>query len=366
MVMNRLFKNFYTDKRVLVTGDTGFKGSWLCIWLHELGAHVYGYALPAKTPDDNFVRSKLSDVIHHIDGDVRDDKKLADYVSEIQPQIAFHLAAQPLVLESYKNPQETFSTNLMGTVNFFEAVRKTSHVKAAVIITSDKCYQNNDWVWGYRESDPMGGNDPYSASKGCAELITHAYVKSFFSTDHACAVASARAGNVIGGGDWAEHRIVPDIFRALHAGQPVLVRNPNAIRPWQHVLEPLSGYLLLASKLYAEGKSYSGGWNFGPPDENQYTVLEVVQEIIKRAGKGTYRILEETEKPHEANVLKLDVSKSSQYLDWQSVLTFDETMDFTVSGYHEDTQGDLYSKRVAEIDGYNQRLRARNLKSKNV
>lgn len=358
--MNSPFEDFFKNKRVVVTGDTGFKGSWLCIWLHELGAQVYGYALPAKTPHDNFVKTGLSDVIHHVDGDVRDEKKLFDFFSQAKPHIAFHLAAQPLVIKSYQNPHETFSTNLMGTVNFFEAVRKTSTVKAAVNITSDKCYRNNDWVWGYRESDPMGGNDPYSASKGCAELITYAYEKSFFNSDGSGALASARAGNVIGGGDWAEYRIVPDIFRALNNGQPVLIRNPDAVRPWQHVLESLSGYLALASKLYTDGKAFSGGWNFGPPDQNNHTVLEVVQKIIKKTGKGSYRILEDASKLHEANILKLDISKSSQLLGWRSILTFDETLEFTVSGYQDHLLDNLYASRVAEINKYSQQTLERN------
>ena len=351
--MNPRFDNLFQDKRVLVTGDTGFKGSWLCIWLHELGAHVYGYALPPHTPDDNFVTTNLSDIVHHADGDVRDLARLTAYFSEVQPHIAFHLAAQSLVLESYEHPYDTFSTNLMGTVNFFEAVRHCPSVTAAINITSDKCYQNDDSTRTYRESDPMGGDDPYSASKGCAELITRAYEASFFSPDGACAVASARAGNVIGGGDWAKHRLVPDIFRALHAREPVLLRHPNATRPWQHVLEPLGGYLLLASRLYAEGKSFSGPWNFGPSDHSTHSVLELVQGIIKKLGTGAYRILDDRPQPHEALSLRLDASKSITRLGWQPALTFDDTLNFTVTGYRDDANRvDMYSKRVAQIERY--------------
>ena len=275
--MKNLFKGIFNNKKVLITGDTGFKGSWLAIWLLELGADVYGYALSPKTNADNFVVTELDRKINHKTGDIRNKENLLKYFNEVKPDFAFHLAAQPLVLESYSNPHYTFETNLMGTVNFFEAVRNTDSVKAAINITSDKCYKNHDWVWGYRENDPMGGKDPYSSSKGCSELITDSYLNSFFINSK-CNIASARAGNVIGAGDWAENRIVPDYFRALQRNKKLVVRNPKSTRPWQHVLEPLSGYLMLASRLY-ENKKFCGGWNFGPKDEMNYTVQELLNEI---------------------------------------------------------------------------------------
>jgi len=350
----QLFNDIYKNKRVLITGDTGFKGSWLAIWLKELGAEVYGYALPPKREIDNFVTCRLNEKIHHIDGDIRDLDKLVNYFENVKPEIALHLAAQPIVLDSYKDPHYTFETNIMGTVNFFEAVRKTKSLRAAVNVTSDKCYQNNEWVWGYRESDPMGGKDPYSASKGCSELITTAYLNSYFSKDSNCAIASARAGNVIGGGDWAEYRIVPDFFRAIIRNEKLIIRNPNATRPWQHVLEPLSGYLLLASKLYEEGDKYSGGWNFGPLDQSNYKVTELIEKIIEYYGKGDVVFDDNnSEKVYEANMLKLDISKATWKLKWKPVLNFEELIRFTVDGYTAElTEKNIYSKRVKQISEY--------------
>jgi len=350
----KLFNNIYKNKKVLITGDTGFKGSWLAIWLKELGADVYGYALPPKREEDNFVRCGLREKINHVDGDIRDLKKLVNYFNEVQPEIAFHFAAQPIVLESYDGPHYTFETNVMGTVNFFEAVRNTKSVKAIVNITSDKCYQNNEWVWGYRESDPMGGKDPYSASKGCSELVTTAYLNSFFYKDSHCAITSARAGNVIGGGDWADYRIIPDFFRAVKKNEKLIIRNPYATRPWQHVLEPLSGYLLLASKLYEKGNKFSGGWNFGPLDQSNYKVSELIEKITEYYGKGDV-IFEEnnSEKLHEANMLKLDISKAIWNLKWNPVLGFDELIKFTVDGYKAELEGkELYNERVGQIKNY--------------
>jgi CDP-glucose 4,6-dehydratase len=348
-----MFQNIFENKKVLITGDTGFKGSWLAIWLNQLGAKVYGYALPPKNSFDNFVLCDLDKKINHLDGDIRDLEKLLNYFKEISPDFAFHLAAQPLVLESYKNPHYTFETNILGTVNFFESVRNTPSVKAALNITSDKCYQNNEWVWGYRENDPMGGNDPYSASKGCSELVTSSYLNSFFMGNSHCAIASARAGNVIGGGDWAENRIIPDFFKAILNKEKLNVRNPNATRPWQHVLEPLGGYILLASKLFLEGNRFSGGWNFGPSDNLNYKVSELVNSIIKYLGKGDVSFIENTEKPHEANMLKLDISKSSLNLKWKPVLNFDQLIEFTVNGYNVQLNNeDLFKDRIKQIDDY--------------
>ncbi len=348
-----LFNNIYKNKKVLLTGDTGFKGSWLAIWLKELGAEVYGYSLPPQRKEDNFVKCNLNEIIHHLDGDIRDLKKLNKYFEEVKPDIAFHLAAQPIVLESYNNPHYTFETNIMGTVNFFESVRQTNSVKAALNITSDKCYQNNEWVWGYRENDPMGGKDPYSASKGCSELVTNCYLNSFFTNNTHCSIASLRAGNVIGGGDWAEYRIVPDFFRAINNKEKLLIRNPNATRPWQHVLEPLSGYLLLASKLFSDGNKYSGGWNFGPLDQSNHKVSELIEAVTKYYGKGEVVFDDSSEKLHEANMLKLDISKAQWNLKWNPVLNFEELIKFTVDGYTSEFQTDsIYEKRKQQIQDY--------------
>ena len=276
-----LFSNTFKGKKVLVTGHTGFKGSWMCIWLKELGADVYGYALEPLTAQDNFVSTGLQNHIHHKIGDVRNKEELLSYFTAVQPDMAFHLAAQPLVIASYEDPHYNFETNLMGTVNFFEAVRATKSVKVAINVTTDKCYQNNEWIWGYRENDAMGGDDPYSASKGCSELITQSYIQSFFKALGTANVASGRAGNVIGGGDWADNRIIPDIIRAHVNGSTVVVRNPDSVRPWQFVLEPVYGYMKLAEKLLTEGKTFDGGWNFGPAAYENYNVREVANEVRK-------------------------------------------------------------------------------------
>ena len=352
-INNTLYGNIYRGKNVLLTGDTGFKGSWLAIWLKELGAEVYGYALPPKTEEDNYVITGLQNQIHHKDGDVRSTKDLIAFFKEVQPDIAFHLAAQALVLDSYDNPAETFNTNVQGTVNFFEAVRKTPSVKAAVNITSDKCYRNNEWERGYKEDDPMGGKDPYSASKGCSELVTASYLNSFFSAGETCNVASARAGNVIGGGDRAENRIVPDFFRALKSGNPLIIRNPLSVRPWQHVLEPLGGYLFLGQKLYSEGKKYSGGWNFGPEEHNHHTVKELIDILSASFPEGKYEEATSKQKLHEAALLYLDITKAKQQLGWKPVLSFEETASFTARGYMDELEGgNVYDKRILQIKEY--------------
>ena len=352
--MADLFGNIYKDKKVLVTGDTGFKGSWLCIWLKELGAHVYGYALPPLTSDDNFVTAGLKNQIHHTDGDIRNKEVLQKYFNEVQPDITFHLAAQPLVIESYQNPHYNFETNIMGTVNFFEAVRNCPSVKVAINVTTDKCYQNNEWEWGYRENEAMGGNDPYSASKGCSELVTHAYLKSFFSKQNTAAIASARAGNVIGGGDWAENRIIPDIIRAFKNNTAAIIRNPDSVRPWQFVLEPLSGYLQLASKLYTDGKKYSGGWNFGPSAYENYMVSDVISEIKKIIPGIQIDIQSDVVKHHEAGLLKLDITKAVNQLQWKPRLNLSQNIEFAIEGYMQEIQNpkDLYQNRVSQIKKY--------------
>lgn len=357
----RLFNNVYRGKKVLLTGDTGFKGSWLAIWLRELGAEVYGFALPPKTKKNNYVISGLHKLIHHKDGDIRSSEELYAFFREVQPDFAFHLAAQALVLDSYSSPAETFHTNVLGTVHFFEAIRKTSSVKAAVNITSDKCYQNKEQERGYRESDPMGGKDPYSASKGCAELVTSSYLSSFFQNRDTCNIASARAGNVIGGGDRAENRIIPDFFKSVSEKSPLLIRNPFSVRPWQHVLEPLGGYLLLGERLYLEGKQYSGGWNFGPEESNHHTVKELIDTLITFCPEGSYVSSGEKQALHEAGLLKLDISKAENELGWKPVLNFDETVEFTAKGYIAETQTDnIYSHRLSQIENYIQRAIHRN------
>ena len=356
-----MFKDVFWNKKILITGDTGFKGSWLSIWLRYLGAEVFGYALPPKTKNDNFVVTQLESKIKHYDGDVRDYQKLLGYFQEVKPDFAFHLAAQPLVIDSYEKPQYTFETNLMGTVNFFEAVRLTDSVKVAINITSDKCYQNNEWIWGYRENDPMGGKDPYSASKGGSELITQAYLNSFFSKEGTASIASARAGNVIGGGDWADYRIVPDFFKALANEEPLQLRNPEATRPWQHVLEPLSGYLNLAMRLYLDGKEYSGGWNFGPIGTTNQSVRTLVEKMIEISGKGSYDAPEFDDKFHEASLLNLDISKAMHFLNWKPVLNFDETVKMTVDGYLLKEKNDIYDNRIKQIKQYCELAEERNI-----
>jgi len=349
-----LFNNTFKNKKILVTGDTGFKGSWMCIWLKELGADVYGYALPPLTKKDNFVTTNLSEKINHQDGDVRNLEQLKSYFNTVQPDIAFHLAAQPLVIESYQNPHYNFETNLMGTVNFFEAVRDCTSVKVAINITTDKCYQNNEWLWGYRENDAMGGDDPYSASKGCSELITNSYIKSFFTKEGTAHVASGRAGNVIGGGDWADNRIIPDMMRAHESNQISEIRNPNSVRPWQFVLEPIFGYLKLAEKLLTEGKKFAGGWNFGPSAFENYSVGDVVNEVKKIIPSIKIDAPLSAEKLHEAGLLKLDITKAVNYLGWKPKLNFEETIKSTIEGYLDELSNlnNIYDCRVNQIKSY--------------
>ncbi|MDU4961139.1 MAG: CDP-glucose 4,6-dehydratase [Sporomusaceae bacterium] len=314
-------QKFWRSKRVFVTGHTGFKGSWLCLWLHSLGAQVTGYALTPPTQPSLYEVAKLEKLVDSVIGDVRDYPHLCAALQAAQPDIVVHMAAQPLVRESYKQPVETYAINVMGTVHLLEAVRQCGSVKAVINVTTDKCYENKEWVWGYREDEPMGGYDPYSNSKGCSELVTAAYRNSFFHPAdygrHGVAIASARAGNVIGGGDWAADRLIPDCIRSLERGEPVLIRSPHAIRPWQHVLEPLSGYLLLAEKLYTDGVAYSEGWNFGPDDSDAKPVEWLVERMCELWGGDAGYTLDDGEHPHEAHYLKLDCSKAKMRLGWQ-------------------------------------------------
>jgi len=325
-------EQFWTDKRVFITGHSGFKGGWLAIWLSNLGAIVKGYSLNPPTAPSLFGSAEIEKLIESEMGDIRDTKALEASMKLFQPEIVFHLAAQPLVRLSYEVPVETFSTNVMGTVNVLEAIRDNACIKAVVVVTSDKCYENKEWHWGYRESEPLGGYDAYSASKACAELVTHSYRQSFFEDGGAplCVVASARAGNVIGGGDWAADRLMPDILRNLQRGTPIVIRNPNAIRPWQHVLEPLSGYMILAKLLYESGREYAQAWNFGPPETGAKSVQWMVEEVIGQWGSGRWEF-EGGDHPHEATYLKLDCSMARHELGWMPVWNPVEALAATVN-----------------------------------
>ncbi len=355
-MMNHSLGNFYKGKRVLVTGHTGFKGSWLTIWLKELGAEVIGYSLDPKTDNDNFVLSGLEDRITDIRGDIKNYTQLADVFEKYQPEIVFHLAAQPLVRLSYEFPRETFEDNVMGTINVLECVRNTQSVKVCVNITSDKCYDNKEWIWGYKETDPMGGYDPYSASKGCSELVISSYINSFFNPSaysiHQKVVASVRAGNVIGGGDWSENRIIPDCIRALESGRPIEIRNPHSVRPWQHVLEPLSGYLWLASQMQCDPEKYAGAWNFGPNDESIITVADVVGKVIDHYGKGSWSDQSLPGQLHEAKLLNLDCSKAKFLLKWKPTLDMEQCIELVVDWYKKYKDTEVYELCVNEINQF--------------
>lgn len=348
---------FWKDKRVLMTGHTGFKGSWLSLWLQSMGAQAVGYALAPPTNPSLFETAEVAKGMTSIIGDIRDLEHLRKVFIEHQPQIVIHMAAQPLVRYSYIEPVETYSTNVMGTVNLLEAVRSTKSVKVVVNVTTDKCYENREWAWGYRENEAMGGYDPYSSSKGCAELVTAAYRNSYFHPDkyqeHGVAIASGRAGNVIGGGDWADDRLIPDIMRAITVGKPVHIRNPHAIRPWQHVLEPLSGYLILAQKLYEEGAAFAEGWNFGPNDEDAKPVQWIVEQLTKSWGEGASWVLDGGEHPHEAHYLKLDCSKAKSRLDWHPRWHLDDALKEIVEWQRANQDGkDVREVTLKQIQRY--------------
>jgi len=309
-------KSFWQGKRVLVTGHTGFKGGWLSLWLESLGAHVSGFALDPETTPNFFTVTEMNSRIDSHIGDVREFAVVKSVLNKLKPEIIFHLAAQPLVRFSYNQPVETYATNVMGVVHLLESARQVGHVKAIVNVTTDKCYENKEWLWGYRENEPMGGYDPYSSSKGCSELVTQAYRQSFLSASN-IHLASARAGNVIGGGDWSLDRLVPDLLKALEQNKSALIRNPHSVRPWQHVLEPLFGYLSLAQKLYEEGgEEFAQAWNFGPNDSDTRPVGWIADQLVKLWGKGASWTLDGQDHPHEANYLKLDISKAKAKLGW--------------------------------------------------
>lgn len=314
-VLAKTNSTFWQGKRVLLTGHTGFKGSWLSLWLQSMNATLRGVALPPPTEPALFEVARVAEGMEHRIADIRDFAEVRAQFAEFRPEIVIHMAAQPLVRLSYRQPIETYATNVMGTLHVLEAARQAGSVKAIVNITTDKCYENREWVWGYREDEPMGGHDPYSNSKGCAELVSSAYRKSFLK-EAGIAMATARAGNVIGGGDWALDRLLPDILRALQEKHAVPIRNPHAIRPWQHVLEPLSGYLLLAERLYSQGQTYAEGWNFGPQDEDARPVQWIVENLCESWGDSASWSLQPGNHPHEANFLKLDISKARQRLQW--------------------------------------------------
>lgn len=317
--------SFWKGKRVFVTGHTGFKGGWLCLWLEMMGSEVMGFSLSPVTKINLFDEANVAEGIRSITGDVRDKDSLFNAVSQFKPEIVIHMAAQPLVRRSYEYPRETFETNVMGTVNVLEAVKKIEGVKVVINVTTDKCYENNEWIWGYRETEPLGGHDPYSSSKACSELVTSAYRRSFFY-DSPVAIATARAGNVIGGGDWSDDRLVPDILGSFELDRSAYIRNPHAIRPWQHVLEPLSGYLMLAEKLFNYGDRYEGAWNFGPGDSDVKSVEWIVRKIADEWGLGSSWSKDSSEQPHEASSLKLDISKAKTVLGWSPLWSLDQSI----------------------------------------
>ena len=348
---------FWCDKKVFLTGHTGFKGSWLSLWLQQLGAEVTGYALPPPTNPSLFDVAHVAQGMKSIIGDIRDGVMLNNAMREAAPDIVIHMAAQPLVRRSYVDPVETYSTNVMGTVHLLEAVRQTQSVRAVVNVTTDKCYENKEWVWGYRENESMGGFDPYSSSKGCAELVTAAYRNSFFNaqkySEHQVALATARAGNVIGGGDWAEDRLIPDILAAFEKAQPVVIRNPHATRPWQHVLEPLRGYLTLAEKLCTDGTAFAEAFNFGPQSDDAQPVEWIVKQLASKWADGASWKIDSGDHPHEANYLKLDISKAGHRLNWQPAMRLDQALSLIVDWARERQAGsDMRTFTQSQIQAY--------------
>lgn len=352
--------DFWKNKKVLITGHTGFKGSWLSMWLMSLGADIKGFALAPHTEFSLYDECNLSQNMQSEFGDIRNYETLLSSIKAFNPDIVFHLAAQALVRHSYHHPRETYSTNVMGTLNVFEVIRTIGGVKVIINVTSDKCYENKEWVWGYRETDAMGGYDPYSSSKGCAELLTASYRQSFFHprdyAQHGCALASVRAGNVIGGGDWSDDRLIPDTLKAFQKSESVLIRHPNAIRPWQHVLEPLSGYLMLAERLYANERDYAEGWNFGPLSKNEISVGEIVEMLANLWGENARWHVDLSAQPHEAHFLKLDCSKAISQLGWQPKWSIHEAVHKIVNWQKAWlNQQNMFDYCLSEIHQYSQR-----------
>lgn len=349
--------SFWYGRRVFLTGHTGFKGSWLSLWLQSLGAELTGYALTPPTTPSLYELARVGDGMRNIEGDIRNLSLLTGAMEEAKPEIVIHMAAQSLVRNSYNNPVETYAINVMGTVNIHEAARMSSSVRAVINVTTDKCYENREWFWGYRETDRLGGYDPYSNSKACAELISAAYRSSFFTGNDQdsipVAVATARAGNVIGGGDWASDRLIPDIVYAFERGKAAHIRNPRAVRPWQHVLEPLRGYLMLAEKLIERGRDYAQAWNFGPETADGKPVSWVVDEMAKRWGNKAGWYHQATEQPHEAAYLKLDISKARDLLRWSPTLALGDALDLVIDWYRATTAGkDARDLTLSQITSY--------------
>jgi len=357
VIMVDIFNNFYKEKRVLVTGHTGFKGSWLAIWLNELGAEVIGVANDPYSDKDNYVLSGIGSKIKaNIRADIRNGLRMKELFNEYQPEIVFHLAAQPLVRLSYEIPVETYETNVMGTINIMESIRSTNSVKVGVMITTDKCYENKEQMWGYRENEPMGGFDPYSSSKGAAEIAIQSWRRSFFNPDeyskHGKSIASVRAGNVIGGGDWALDRIIPDCIRAIEANKTIEIRSPKAIRPWQHVLEPLSGYMHLASMMWNEPTKYCESWNFGPRAESISNVWDVATKLISNYGKGELKDISDSNALHEAKLLMLDISKAKFKLGWEPRMNLDQCIAMVTDWYKRYNNEEVYNLCVEQIQTY--------------
>ncbi|WP_066017632.1 CDP-glucose 4,6-dehydratase [Endozoicomonas atrinae] len=352
-----VIENFWHGKKVFLTGHTGFKGSWLSLWLQKLGADVSGYSLPAPTDPSLFAITNVAENMNHQIGDIRDGQKLKKALIDSSPEIVLHLAAQPLVRYSYREPVETYETNVMGTLHLLEAIRSVDTVRACVLVTTDKCYENREWDWGYREIDPMGGYDPYSSSKGCMELLVSSYRNSFFPAEkyqeHRTAIATVRAGNVIGGGDWAEDRLIPDMINAFISSQPAFIRNPGAIRPWQHVLEPLSGYLEIAKKLYESGSEYAEAWNFGPELHDAKPVGWIADELTAHWGNNAKWCTDSNEHPHEANYLKLDCSKAYSRLDWRPRWSLKQTLE-KITEWHKahENGADMHEMTLQQIHQY--------------
>ncbi len=355
--------NFWKQKTVLITGHTGFKGSWLSLWLQSKGANAIGYSLPPPTEPSLFEIARVAENMRSIEGDIRDLDHFSSTVAKYNPEIIIHMAAQPIVRMSYKNPIETYSTNVMGTVNILEAVRLAKCVRVLLVITSDKCYENKEWLWGYREQDTLGGRDPYSSSKGCAELVTSAYRESYFSgikdREQPVSVASTRAGNVIGGGDWAADRLVPDIVRGLLENRPTTIRYPNAIRPWQHVLVPLSGYLSLAEHLWEYGEKFEGAWNFGPREEDAKPVWWIADYLIDKWGQNARWINEQNQIVHEDTLLKLDCSKARTLLNWEPKLKLETTLEWIVRWFKAYAEGkdmrEITFGQIARFEAQNEK-----------